>query len=133
MDKIKTRELPHVCKKHKEKVIVKEGEVPTKPNRVKVNKVRTYNPCIERGMLGGKSLMKQTNYLLDKERWDEVQHADAVNIVSTIDRDYIELKDAKDTGPEVSRLCTRIDTHKEEEFNIPTKEKESPMEGKEKE
>ena len=62
MDKIKTRELPHVCKKHIERVIVKEGEVPTKPNRVKVNKVHTYNPCIERGMLGGKSLMKQANY-----------------------------------------------------------------------
>ncbi len=127
MDKIKTRELPHVCKKHIERVIVKEGEVPTKPNRVKVNKVHTYNPCIERGMLGGKSLMKQANYLLDKEKWDEAQHADAVNVVATIDRDYIELKDAKDTGPEVSRLCTRIDSHKEE-FNIPAKEKESPME-----
>ena len=125
MDKIKTRELPHVCKKHIEKVILKDEDTPSKPNRVKVNKVKTYNPSIERGMLGGKSLMKQANYLLDTGKWDEAEHDHATNLVVTVDRDYADLKEAKDTGPSLTRLCNRIDTYE------PQKIKESPKGEKE--
>lgn len=111
MDKIKTRELPKVGKKEREKVILREEEVPSKPNRVRINKVQTYNPSIKRTLLGGKSLMKQVDYLVDKLIWNEANHAEAVHLLETITRDYSNLKDAKDTGPIVAKLASDINAY----------------------
>ena len=116
--------LPHVCKKDNRRVILRSKDIPSKPNRVKVNAVKTDIHLLDRVDTGKvpKAFYDQIDTMSKKQDWSESDYQDSKGMRTLIDYKYKELKDAKDTSGSVANLCNRIDTYK------PQKEKESPKE-----